>query len=325
MAIEFFTGFETCSNVNQARAFFDYVLDLSFSTSGGFENSASLITSTTGSFRKNVSHAKTKAVGYHCSATEANDAQTMMGFTLSDNTKITIRNATTGCKVMVNSTVVATCTEYFDASLQHFECEVFSDAITGYVIVKKNGVEIINATELNTVGNDIIEIERIWSASSQRMDNLYIADSLQGEIYAYKLIPNQDVSIQFAPSTGAENYPLLETNDGDSSYVQSSTEGHKDLYGFSDLPEGAIPIAVMVTTSARRSGTGQRYLQTICEHNTVEYEVSEPKLLSLSYPDSTENQPIVDMMPLAPDGTAWTREKVNDLKFGFKIPVTPAE
>lgn len=320
MALEFFTGFEAVSSTNEAKALFDYTLDCYWTASGGFENTATFVTSTTGSFRKSVTPAKTKAVGFHLSMTEANDSFTLMGFKLIDSSEITIRNATTGCKVMVNSSVLATCVEYFDTAMHHFECEVFSDATAGYVIVKKDGVVIINATALNTTGGNIVEIERRWSLASQKMDNLYIADSLQGELYSHKLVPNVDASVQFTPSTGTSNFNLLETNDGDTSYVSSSTAGHKDLYGFTDLPEGAIPVAVTVTTAARRSGTGQRYLQTICEHNAVEYEVSDPTLLQLDYPNSISNPPIVDIMMLAPDGTAWTREKVNELKFGFKIP-----
>jgi hypothetical protein len=323
MTIEFFTGFEGCTSTGDVQAFFDYSLDVNYYSTGGFENSKALRTYSTGSFQKIVSTAKTKAVGFHCKATEANNAYTLMGFMLADGGEITIRNATTGCTVLYNSTIVASCSEYFSTNMHHFECEVFSNATAGYAIVKKDNVEIINATGLNTGGSDIIKIERRWSTAYQYMDNLYIADSLQGELYSFLMVPREDTSVQFTPSEGTTNYTLLETNDGDSTYVESSTVGDKDLYRFTTLPEGLIPVGAMVVTNARKSGAGPKYIQTISKQDLVEYNDSDPIPLSLDYPTGSDNRPVITMHATAPDGTEWTRTKLNEMQFGFKVAETP--
>jgi hypothetical protein len=80
------------------------------------------------------------------------------------------------------------------------------------------------------------------------------------------LRPNADTAqADFKPSSGSAHSTLVEEapdDDGDASYVESGTVGHKDLYAYQDLTlTPAAILAVQVGTVARKDDAGSRSLQ----------------------------------------------------------------
>jgi hypothetical protein len=110
---------------------------------------------------------------------------------------------------------------------------------------------------------------------------------------------------------------MIMGNDGDTTYVQSDTVDHKDLYGFEDLPAGYTPKAISLVTVARKDDAGARGLTPIIKHDSAEYDQAEATLAT-AYP-ATAGAAVVRILDEAPDATEWTAAKVNALQAGFKI------
>lgn len=327
MGIEFFTGFEGTTTTEDCRAMFDGIGGGSAYRSGGgypsgicFGPSGYLDDSDV-YYIKNCIAAKTKAMGHHVYAANISTvSDEYLMYFIGPNVRI--HNTSDGIYVVVNDVYLGTYGSQISTEWTHIEAELFSDAVVGYLKIKVNGTLICDVQDINTTGNDITSVR--WGVSNRntcKIDNIYIADELQGEIYSVLLTPDADASVEFDPLTGVDNFAMLQTNDGDTSYVQSDTLGSKDLYDYGDLPAGLVPKAVTTVTTARKSGTGERQLQGVVKQDSTEYDVGVPVTLSTVYPDETNHQPINRTYPLAPDGTEWTASKVNAIQFGFKVPV----
>jgi hypothetical protein len=94
-----------------------------------------------------------------------------------------------------------------------------------------------------------------------RLDDVYLCDTagsrnndFLGDVRVVTLRPNADTpQADFTPSAGRVRYSLLAEapdDDGDATYVESGTVGHKDLYGYQDLT--GTPAAIMAVQGSRR-------------------------------------------------------------------------
>lgn len=329
MAIEFFTGFEGCALVEDVNALFDYSSRLSIYPTGGFP-SGKYVSGTythSGIYRmaKDTTATKDKTFGGHIYYAYQTTATDRWLFYIS-GPQIRINNTNAGFTVFVNEVSVGSIGDGIDTNWHHVEVKVLSDAVSGSVEIKVDGTSIGSLTGIDTGGEDITRV--YWGDSGLgggstpyfRWDNIFIADDWQGEIYSVLLTPNSDASVEFDPSSGVDNYAMLQTDDGDTSYVQSDTLGSKDLYDYEDLPAGLVPQAVTTVTVAKKAGTGERTFQAITKQDSTEYDVADAYTLTTSYPNSTAHQSVNRTYALAPDGTEWTASKVNAIQFGFKVP-----
>lgn len=108
------------------------------------------------------------------------------------------------------------------------------------------------------------------------------------------------------------------TQDGDASYVYSSTVGQEDLYGFPTLAsQGISPVAiagVVPFAVARKSDSGARTLSVRAKSGATDAAVVTDSAPSLSYK--------FEGAFLATDpatGAAWTASGVNALQVGVKV------
>lgn len=334
MTIEFFTGFEGCGSDGDLRAMFDYYSSayaVQYSSTMGFDNGKCLKHEQYGSsavnFKKNVTATKTLTVGFHIRSLDTRgydrykpEIVSFMIFHLSGSS-ISLWNTSSGLLVYSGATQIASTATYIGSSFQHVEVKVFSDASAGTVQVKVDGSLILDASGLNTNGADITAWTFVGSYSTCYVDNLYIADDFQGELYSVMLKPSADVESDFTPSDGTDNYAMVDDDaqDGDTTYVQSDTVGDQDLYEYEDLDVGLIPVAISLVSVARKEGTGGRSLQQRAKQSSTEYDVGTDTGLALTYPDSSTNQLIQSIMTTAPDSSVWTRTILNAMQFGFKV------
>ena len=82
------------------------------------------------------------------------------------------------------------------------------------------------------------------------------------------LRPNADTAqADLTPSAGSAHYALVAEapdDDGDTTYVEGGTIGHKDLYGYQDLTGAPAAImAVQLATVARKDDAGSRSLRAV--------------------------------------------------------------
>ena len=186
--------------------------------------------------------------------------------------------------------------------------------------IKVNGVSVYSGSNLNTGGADITAMYMgSCGNTGQYYDNIFIADDWVGEMKSYLCQPTSDVAVAFTPSAGSDNFAMVDDDaqDGDTTYVESNTVDHQDLYGYSDLPAGVDVGCVTLVTPAKKTDAGARVLQQRAQQDAVEYALEE-FALATAYP-AAPGAGIFETLDAAPDATAWTREKFNAIDWGFKV------
>lgn len=131
------------------------------------------------------------------------------------------------------------------------------------------------------------------------------------------LRPSGDFAVQFARSTGSNNYTLVNgaASNEDVGYVEDGTSGHQDLYHFEDL--GIAPSAittVVVNSRVRKSGAaGSSQFAEICKSGTA--QVAAPPVAA---PDNYTT--FQHTFPTDPEtSAAWNVSGFNAATFGIKV------
>lgn len=322
MALEFFTGFEGCGSHEDARALFDtcdYIA--AYSATGGFDDGKSSLHSGAGYwFQKSCTAAKTKSAGSHIrGANTLDNTHENYAIFRFEGPDIRIFNWSDGIRVYRETTLLGTGSAGLTKGLHHIEAKVFSDASAGTVTVKIDGTTVLDLSGVNTGGSDITTIR--WGATSVLYrDNYYIADDFQGELISVLCKPSSDDSVQFTPSTGSDNYAMIDevVHDDDTTYVESSTVGHKDIYEYENIPSGYTVVGISLFTMAKKDDAGARVLQPISVQDTTERDIGSAITLTTGYPATTGSANRTTL-GVAPDGTAWSNSKFNDCKWGFEV------
>ena len=120
----------------------------------------------------------------------------------------------------------------------------------------------------------------------------------------------------WTPSAGSDHYALLTDcpNDGDSTYVSSSTSGDEDLYSVPAL--GFTPTKIYgvgVNVIARKDDTGTRAVAPVMKSGST-YLVGGYAYLSTSY---TATQMYATTDPAT--GVAWTLSGANAITPGVRV------
>jgi len=122
-------------------------------------------------------------------------------------------------------------------------------------------------------------------------------------------------SADFTPSTGS-NFQQVDDNssDQDSTYVESSTTGHKDLYNYGDISGGTIN-AVVNNAIARKTDASSFTIIPVCKSNGVEQDAT-----GILVDNTPLYLPFSGVYLIDPDTTvAWTDAGVNAAQFGYKV------
>lgn len=163
---------------------------------------------------------------------------------------------------------------------------------TGYAIVKVDGIEVINATGLDTRngGTGVCDRHYIGNRNALSITNtvahvddyvMIVVDGTApndfiGDAHEERLTPNgAGNSTQFTPSAGA-NYAAVDevVGDDDTTYVSSSTVGHKDTYTASDLLDGEV-FGIKHYLRARKAEVGSRVIRPLIRIGGTDYEGSD--------------------------------------------------
>jgi len=203
------------------------------------------------------------------------------------------------------------------------------DAAAGTVVMKVDGVQVVNLSAQNTKGyatnatfdNVLFTTNGIQAVDNMPMDvdDLYILDTAVslGERKIETIRPNADTATkQWLPDTGTVNFSRVnESTVNTANYVQSNVVGNADLYDCVDLV-GTPPNvdAVQIVTFAQKSDAGSRSIAIVADLGGTQ-TVSSDKALAASY------APIVITLPTKPGGGGWSYGDVNNLKVGPKVTV----
>jgi len=330
MGIEFFTGFEGCGVDGDVKSLFDGYENASpkYSSTSGYANGKCAMIDSTTCGTKNVVPGTTKVVGFHVNglgSTALDNAAyaSLVGF-LVGSTSYRLYNTPLGLRLAYynpSANTLASTTYVIPSYLIHVQVKFVSHVSAGSIEVRVNGAVVFSATGLATDGGNITRVYfGPCTTSSVKFDNVWIADDFQGELYSVLCSPTSDSSVAFARSTGATNYTLIDetAQNGDTDYVQSNTLNALDLYGYSDVGATLTVKAASIVTVCRKDDVGTRGLTPVAHQGSTDYlktEIAVP----LGYPALTGASNIIQTLPTAPDGSAWTPTIFNGMTWGFKL------
>lgn len=176
----------------------------------------------------------------------------------------------------------------------------------------KNGVNNASRFYLRAQGSAA-------SANSARYDDVRIDSGTliqipEGRVATF--VPISDIEKDWTPSTGADNYAMVDelTADSDTTYNSANTVGARDRFGLSQMTFNPDQIyAVMVACAARKEDVATRRIASILDSGGVEVQMPD-NYLSTNW---TWDRHILE---LNPDGNIpWTKTAVNALTLGYEL------
>lgn len=212
----------------------------------------------------------------------------------------------------------------------HIQWSGTIDDATGTFVVKVNNATALNLSSQDTRNGTPTTVNRIYftqiinvaaaDTNNVWIDDLYVQDSSTplGERRIETLYPTSDVAQGFSRSTGSTNFSLVDEAqvNGDTDYVQASSVGTVDTYGFGDLTGTPATIdAVQFSAFAEKTDATSRSIALQMKSGATTSDGSDFSLAS-SY-GKFERLQLLD-----PNGSiAWTTANVNALTGGPKVTV----
>jgi hypothetical protein len=201
---------------------------------------------------------------------------------------------------------------------------------TGSYSVRVNGVTVASATNVDTrnVGNE--SVDRVtfcgqggFGHQSTFFDDIYVLDTtgslndFLGVQVVEAIYPTSEVQGDWTPSTGTDNSAMVDENpmDSDSTYVESSTIGNKDLYGMGNLSQITANVkGVQVNADLRVTDATPFNVELIVKENITESAFANQTVSSESYrtfSNIIENNPDT--------GLPFTVAEVNAMQCGIEL------
>lgn len=194
-------------------------------------------------------------------------------------------------------------------------------------------VEVYVATLQGELGDKIIDLTNVNTGSNNRrhvgwdtgnglafaLDDVYVYDgNFKQHSQVQTLLPNAaGDSAQFTPDSGSNHERVDEVpNDGDTSYVESNTTGHKDLYNFDNiiLPQNVTAIDAVQLNALARQTSASIDIKHVTKSGTSEADSAADTIASGTFIHSYHIQ------ETDPDGGgAWSENKLDGAQFGFKV------
>lgn len=195
----------------------------------------------------------------------------------------------------------------------------------GKVVLKVNGEEIYNGTNLNTGvpverirfsfgDDDTISSENVYYLDD--MSAVYGEDETPGESAALVFRPASDFSVDFTRLSGDSNASMIDEEQVDAglTYNYSNVAGHADVFELTDLTTTPDEIkAILISIAARKEDSGTRQLEYFLVIDDVEYS------LDIAYLGGSYEfyEVVVALNPAT--GLAWLPAEVNALRIGYRI------
>lgn len=252
-----------------------------------------------------------------------------VAITINGSGFIEVRRGAGGTLLATGTTVLVVSTYY------HLEVRCKVNDTTGYVEVRLNGVVEATFTgdtrNAGTTGllNQFAQSTPYGGAAGNGfsyLDDFVLMNALGtenndflGDCRVEALYPNGNGnSSMLVGSDGdsTDNYALVDENppNSDTDYVQSSTVGDKDTYGYSDISSTiGVVHGVQILPFARKTDAGSRSIASIARSGSIEDVGADKPLTTVYayYPEIVEHDPATS--------AAWTIAAVNAAEFGVGV------
>jgi hypothetical protein len=217
----------------------------------------------------------------------------------------------------------------------YLEIKLFISDTVGTVIIKQDGNETLNATGLDTkngaaaLGTNGISLGNVFSTSIPidwddiicMDDTGSVLNDFLGDVRIETIYPDDDgTTTDFTP-TGAGTTNADRVDDGDAgpdddtTYVESSTVGHIDLYTMANLATADISAihAVQAVNFAKKDDAGSRTSRNLIRTGTTT-DNGPSNGLNEVYSYAT------NILEEDPDtATQWTESGVNGVEVGHEV------
>lgn len=242
-------------------------------------------------------------------------------------------------KACRNGTTLGTGTTVMNTAVWYYiEIQFTVHDSAGTVEVRVNGVPEITLTGQDTRNGGTGIIDQLYcrgiggiGTGLWHLDDLYVLDSVDsgvsgkpnndflGDIRVEATLPNGNGnSSQLDGSDGnsTDNYLLVDeaAQDGNTTYVESTSPGDKDTYAFGDLSAvvaGSI-YGVQILPFSRKTEAGTRTICTVARHSGTEEDGDDHGL-------STSYQYFRSIREEKPGGGGWALSEFNNAEFGVKV------
>lgn len=161
-------------------------------------------------------------------------------------------------------------------------------------------------------------IEYVYLMGGDSFDSVYFDDLViaegdwPGDVRHEAIVPNGDNSVQWEPSTGSDNYALVdETPSNDADYVRASGTNHVDKYDLEAWDgEWKHPLYVTIRGQAKKEVADASKLILLLDDGTE--GASGEKTLATSF------NPVHHIFTAPPSGGIWSEAVINALLVGIK-------
>ncbi len=185
--------------------------------------------------------------------------------------------------------------------------EIEFDATTGGIYL--NGEVVLSAGSVTAFLGDILFQAPTLGGGSQ-WDDIYFGDTVLGDPHVDSLYPSSDgAHTDWTPDTGSVHYSRVNEAqlDDNHSYVHDAgTAGHKDSYGFQDLPYAAGTIH-----------TAQLNLAADQKENPAGVHHAIKALVRQAGTDHLSSTLLNFLLDQDPTGSDWTVATVNADEYGI--------
>lgn len=216
----------------------------------------------------------------------------------------------------------------------YVEVRVLFSTTVGEVEVRLNGdpTPVLNLTNVDTGSSSSTYFQlfhnpvngvQVWSAPYVLEVDATAPNDFLGHLRYAALDPvgnGNSSQLVGSDSNSTDNYLLVDdgaagmTNDGGTTYVQSSTPGEQDTYTLEDMPTPALSVvAVVPVLIAAKSDAGTRSIKPVVRSGGTDYDGDEA-FLGLSY------AAFPSIMLEDPDTAApWADAGINAIELGVKV------
>lgn len=220
-------------------------------------------------------------------------------------------------------------TSYSSATLlpmawNYIECSVVFHQTAGSAVVRQNGVEVINATGLDTLYSlntdcEVVIVTGDWNAQSSYgyIDDLYITTGeFLGPVKIYSFLPTSNgTHTDFTPLSGS-NYENVDeaSPDDDTSYNTGDDLGEKDTYNLTVSGVTGIIKGVGVRYLASKTSPLAIQTKAITRVSSTDYQGSKEESIAEGY------SIYHDYWSVNPNTSSpWTVSDVTSAEFGIEI------
>jgi hypothetical protein len=216
-----------------------------------------------------------------------------------------------------------------DGTWHYVEMKAYIHDSAGTVDVQFDGVNVFSISGQDTQNGGTGICDRFYhdvgNFLGTFLDDFYINDgtgsaphnTFYGDVRCDAVATVAEGStVDFTPSTGTDNEANIDDGnspDGDTTYNESATVGHRDLFTLGGFSTSGAILGVRTRARTRKTDAGARNMRTVVKSGSAT-SLGTPKAQSTSYSETSQLDTVDPNT-----GVAWTAAGINAAEVGYEI------